>query len=76
MKETNFKTLCNRLLEGAIRMCMLTGITFLVTACYAPAPPVEFLDPESPEYRERQNLIQRVEQMSQQDQTASKDKGL
>jgi hypothetical protein len=76
MKKTNFKTLCNRLLEGAIRMCMLTGITFLVTACYAPANPVELLDPESPEYQERQDLIQRVEQMSQQDQTTSENEVL
>lgn len=28
----------DRLLRGAIRFCMLTGVTFLVTACYGVQP--------------------------------------
>ena len=71
MKTNKFRVLCNRTLESVIRLCMLTGITFLVTACYAPAPPVEMLDPESPEYQQRQELIKRVEQMTQEDQTVN-----
>ena len=71
MKTNKFRVLCNRMLESVIRLCMLTGITFLGTACYAPAPPVEMLDPESPEYQQRQELIKRVEQMTQEDQTVN-----
>jgi len=32
------RRLTDKLLQGAIRICMLTGVTFLVTACYGVAP--------------------------------------
>lgn len=28
----------DRLMQSIIRLCMLTGVTFLVTACYGPMP--------------------------------------
>ena len=35
------RTLFDKILRGAIKFFMLTGVTFLVTACYAPAPEPE-----------------------------------
>ena len=32
------RKLTDRFLKGAIKLCMLTGVTFLVTACYGVAP--------------------------------------
>ncbi len=41
------RKLTDRFLKGAIRLCMLTGVTFLVTACYGVAPqPREDMDEE------------------------------
>jgi len=36
MKTFRFAT--DRLFQGLIRLCMLTGVTFLVTACYGVQP--------------------------------------
>lgn len=33
-----FRTGWNNLLQGVIRLCMLSAVAFTVTACYAPAP--------------------------------------
>ncbi|MBO4665504.1 MAG: hypothetical protein J5612_01370 [Paludibacteraceae bacterium] len=32
------RTWTDRLFKGLIQLCMLTGVTFLVTACYGPMP--------------------------------------
>lgn len=34
----SFRTQADRLLQGLVKLCMLTGVTFLVTACYGPMP--------------------------------------
>lgn len=34
----SFRTQADRLLQGLVKLCMLTGVTFLVTACYGPVP--------------------------------------
>ena len=38
----------NRFLQSAIRLCLLTSVTFLVTACYAPAYYDPELEPDGP----------------------------
>lgn len=37
MKKT-VRIMTDRLFKGLIRLSMLTGVTFLVTACYGPVP--------------------------------------
>ena len=34
----SIRTTTDRLLQGLVKLCMLTGVTFLVTACYGPMP--------------------------------------
>lgn len=36
--------LLDKIFRACIKLCMLTGVTFLVTACYAPANPPEMYD--------------------------------
>ena len=51
------RILFDRILRMGIKLCMLTGITFLVTACYAPANP--------PELRQEKGYQQAQQQMDQ-----------
>ena len=62
MKLTQLlRTKCNRLLEGAIKLSMLTAITFTVTACYAPYDPDKYGDLE---WQQKQDSTeQRVAQL-------------
>lgn len=39
MDKKNLQTKLNSLLQGGIRLCLLTSVAFTVTACYAPAHP-------------------------------------
>ena len=56
------RTKCNQLLESAIRLGMLTAVTFTVTACYG-TPPVDYNDPE---WRKDQDTLEhRIEQLGQ-----------
>lgn len=55
------RTRYNRLLESAIRLTMLTAVTFVVTACYG-TPPEDFYN--DPEWRKDQDTLEhRMEQM-------------
>ena len=36
--EKTVRTWTDRLFKGLIQLSMLTGVTFLVTACYGPMP--------------------------------------
>lgn len=55
------RTKYNRLLESAIRLTMLTAVTFVVTACYG-TPPEDFYN--DPEWRKDQDTLEhRMEQM-------------
>ena len=38
------RTLLDQILRFGVKLCMLTGVTFLVTACYAPANPPEIYE--------------------------------
>lgn len=40
------RLLLDKILQSGIRLCMLTGIAFTVTACYAPPP----YDPDMEEW--------------------------
>jgi hypothetical protein len=53
---------------------MLTGITFVVTACYGPEPPEGFYDQNSPEYQRRKELKERVEKMVKETDDSSTEK--
>ncbi|HCS87113.1 MAG TPA: hypothetical protein DIW30_01350 [Bacteroidales bacterium] len=72
MKLLNqLRTRYNRLLESTIRLCMLTAVTFTVTACYG-TPPTDFYN--DPEWRKDQDTLEHtIQQMgkrviSQQDE--------
>ncbi len=39
MDKKYLRTKLNALLQGGIRLCLLTSVAFTVTACYAPANP-------------------------------------
>ena len=55
------RTRYNHLLESAIRLSMLTAVTFVVTACYGTPPDVFYNDPE---WRKDQDTLEhRMEQM-------------
>ena len=71
MKLLNqLRTKYNHLLESTIRLCMLTAVTFTVTACYAPAMPDDLNDPE---WRKDQDTLEhRMEQMGKDLQNAQK----
>lgn len=43
MDKNYLRTKLNTILQGGIRLCLLTSVAFTVTACYAPANPE--LDP-------------------------------
>lgn len=55
------RTKYNLLLESAIRLTMLTAVTFVVTACYGTPPEGYYNDPE---WRKDQDTLEhRIEQM-------------
>ena len=55
------RTKYNHLLESAIRLTMLTAVTFVVTACYGTPPEGYYNDPE---WRKDQDTLEhRIEQM-------------
>ena len=47
------RTLLDKILRTGIKVLMLTGITFTVTACYAPPPPDYYNPPEQEELEQR-----------------------
>ena len=47
------RTLLDKILRAGIKVLMLTGITFTVTACYAPAHPDYYNPPEQDELEQR-----------------------
>jgi hypothetical protein len=40
------RALLDKIIRAGIKLCMLTGVTFLVTACYAPANPPDIYGEE------------------------------
>lgn len=38
------RILLDKIFRFGVKLCMLTGVTFLVTACYAPANPPEMYE--------------------------------
>lgn len=57
------RTKYNHLLESAIRLSMLTAVTFVVTACYGTPPDGFYNDPE---WRKDQDTLEhRMEQLGQ-----------
>ena len=54
------RQMIDKILRACIRVCMLTGVTFLVTACYGPRNPPQI---DSPDYK---NDCERVEHQLQQ----------
>lgn len=47
------RTLLDKILRAGIKVLMLTGITFTVTACYAPYFPDYYNPPEQDELEQR-----------------------
>ncbi len=47
------RTLLDKILRAGIKVLMLTGITFTVSACYAPPPPDYYNPPEQDELEQR-----------------------
>lgn len=47
------RTLLDKILRTGIKVLMLTGITFTVTACYAPPPTDYYNPPEQDELEQR-----------------------
>ncbi len=58
------RTLLDKMLKVGIRLCMLTGVSFLVTACYGVMnPPQGYED----DYQTRQNRVeQQLQELSHQ----------
>ncbi|MEE1096402.1 MAG: hypothetical protein UH084_07535 [Paludibacteraceae bacterium] len=47
------RTLLDKILRAGIKVLMLTGITFTVTACYAPPPHGYYNPPEQEDLEQR-----------------------
>ncbi len=47
------RTLLDKILRAGIKVLMLTGITFTVSACYGPPPPDYYNPPEQDELEQR-----------------------
>ena len=47
------RALLDKIFRAGIKLCMLTGVTFLVTACYAPANPPDIYGDEYKQDHER-----------------------
>jgi hypothetical protein len=47
------RTLLDKILRAGIKLLMLTGITFTVTACYAPPPSGYYNPPEQEDLEQR-----------------------
>ena len=54
------RTLLDKILRASIKLCLLTGVAFTVTACYAPANPPEIDNPQ--QQADQQQLEQQLEQ--------------
>ena len=59
MKTNTFRTKCNRLLERCMRLFTLSGIAFVVTACYG-CPYAEY-DVEGYVYDENGNMLENMQ---------------
>ena len=58
------RTLLDKILRGSIKLCLLTGVAFTVTACYG-TPPREYYN--EPEYQEDTQQVEKHLQQSEQD---------
>lgn len=47
------RKIIDKILRASIKVCLLTGVAFTVTACYAPANP-----PEDPHHQEDQQKLE------------------
>lgn len=67
------RKLLDRILRSAIKLCMLTGVTFLVTACYAPAPDSRTFGEDYAKDKEEldQRLLKAAQQNAEKDKTAT-----
>ena len=54
------RRLLDKILRASIKVCLLTGVAFTVTACYAPANPPEIDDPhrQADQQQLEQQLVQ------------------
>ena len=50
------RTLLDKMLRGGIKLVMLTGVAFTVTACYGPPPPERYYD--RPDYQTDTQLVE------------------
>lgn len=58
------RTLLDKILRGSIKLCLLTGVAFTVTACYG-TPPREYYN--EPEYQADTQQVEKHLQPSEQD---------
>jgi len=49
------RILWDKILRMGIKLCMLTGVAFTFAACYAPAPPDRWIEPE---YKQDQEQVE------------------
>ena len=52
------RVLIDKLFRAGIKLCMLTGVAFTVTACYG-VPPEERWYPNEPEYQAAQQKVEK-----------------
>lgn len=57
------RNLLDKLLQGSIKLCLLTGVAFTFAACYGPPPGERWYN--DPEYQDDQNKVeQQLQQVS------------
>ena len=50
----------DRMLQGAIRLAMLTGVTFVVTACYGPPMRPDYNEPDPGMPQDGKQLVEQL----------------
>ncbi|MBO4518492.1 MAG: hypothetical protein J5704_00470 [Paludibacteraceae bacterium] len=54
------RTLLDKILRASIKLCLLTGVAFTVTACYGVKEPPDYYEPQR--QADQQQLEQQLEQ--------------
>ena len=66
--QHTMRYILEKILRAGVKLCMLTGVTFLVTACYGVRPEPDFYG--SDYKRDQERLEQQLQSAHQADETA------
>ncbi len=64
----------DKMLRSAIRLAMLTGVTFVVTACYGPPMRPDRYEPDPPQPQEGEQVVQQLLNQDLPSEDAAEDK--